>query len=491
MRILIDTNIFIHLEDDKEIESNFSLFNQIASENHCVILVHPASVEDIKRDKDKVRSNRMISKIAKYPALKNPPEPDAGFSVLLGSPTKPNDIVDDKILYALKQNCIDILVTEDLGIHSDAERCGVDDRVYSILEVRMLLEVRYKKAKIELPHVEEVQLHNISKDEEIFDSIRKEYTPFDQWFLRCQRAGREAWICRGQDKKIIAIAIYKDESKGCEFFTGNVLKICTFKVAEKYGGNKLGELMVKMIFGYCVTNKYDHAYLTVFPKHERLMTFINDFGFAETGQKTSLGELVFSKSFQRPDVSKVDGITPLTFHRLYYPYFLGSKVSKYIIPIRPQYHRELFSDYTPIQRELLITGSSPCSNAIKKAYICHAKRTLHEGDLIIFYRSHDLKCLTTLGIVEKVARTEKPDELISFVGKRTVFTQDELNDLCKKEVLVILFRQIQHLKSNPKMSWLRKTAIIKNNIESITRIDDTGFQQIVGALDGSLFADQA
>lgn len=55
MRILIDTNILIHLEDYKVIEEHFSTLYKLAIENKCSVFYHEACLEDIKRDKNKER----------------------------------------------------------------------------------------------------------------------------------------------------------------------------------------------------------------------------------------------------------------------------------------------------------------------------------------------------------------------------------------------------------------------------------------------------
>ena len=71
---LIDTNIFIQLEDDKIISDSFNKFHRLCSnENPSVIRIHPLSITEIEKDTDTQRRKRMLSKIDKYNRIEDPP----------------------------------------------------------------------------------------------------------------------------------------------------------------------------------------------------------------------------------------------------------------------------------------------------------------------------------------------------------------------------------------------------------------------------------
>ena len=103
MKVLIDTNILMYHEDDsviQESQSNlFRLFNSIP----VSVYIHPASLEDIRRDEDNKRQEIIFSKTKGYPHLPNPPDPfiDESFIRQVGPITSENDRVDVRILYAL------------------------------------------------------------------------------------------------------------------------------------------------------------------------------------------------------------------------------------------------------------------------------------------------------------------------------------------------------------------------------------------------------
>ena len=56
MRILIDTNIVIYREDNKIISDNLQKLNGFLNKSEYKIIVHPASITEIKGDKDEKSS---------------------------------------------------------------------------------------------------------------------------------------------------------------------------------------------------------------------------------------------------------------------------------------------------------------------------------------------------------------------------------------------------------------------------------------------------
>lgn len=486
MKILIDTNIFIQLEDsNKEIANEFAEFHKIAVK-YCQLRIHPKSREDIERDSDTKRRSEMLSRIRKYEELKAPPEPTIDFLKRINCNVgNPRDLVDAYFLYALKQNCVDILISEDVGLHAKARKCSLEN-VYRRSEGLAFLKTLYEKIQVEIPHIWNEKLYNLNKDDLIFDSLKSDYPEmkdspsFEKWFVQCQKDGRDVWVYYlDRNKNIGGICIYKDESGSRQLFSGRVMKVCTFKVADQAQGNKVGELLIKNLFMYCIENKYEKAYVTVFEKHSLLIDLFVEFGFQLDNRLTSRGEKILFKEFAKPDVNETNKFNKLDFYIKFLPYFYVKKSEKkFIVPIIPVWHTLLFPDYKMPQRELFPTTESYASgNSIKKAYLCNSKRKdLKVGDLIMFYRSQDLKRITTLGIIENIKMSSDADEISAFVGKRTVFPLESIQEICKRGVLAILFRQIGHLHDGMRFQDLSVHKIINNRLESITAISHNSFK---------------
>ena len=153
-------------------------------------------------------------------------------------------------------------------------------------------------------------------------------------------------------------------------------------------------------------------------------------------------------------------------------------------PIRPEYHNRLFTDYQPRQPtlsefggELIIEG-----NTIKKAYLSHSRiRKMSEGDILLFYRSVDERRITSLGVIEKVYHNlRNPDEIIRYVGKRSVYTKKEIEEIAKNPTKVILFRQHFHLRTPLALDYLITNNILSGAPQSIVRISHEKYLVIKG-----------
>ena len=224
-----------------------------------------------------------------------------------------------------------------------------------------------------------------------------------------------------------------------------------------------------MAVEYAINNSIDEIYLTHFTKeNEYLFELLAEFGFQIVAKKAD-GEDIYQKNLV--PVKSVNA--PIDISRIYYPSFYdGENVRKFVIPIQPEYHRRLFIDDLPEQ--LSLNGMNEMiveKNTIKKAYLSYSRiKGLHEGDVILFYRSVDIQGITTIGIVERVyANTKDENEIIRFVGKRSVYTASEISEMAQKPTKVIIFRF--HFLLNPiSLDILKEEGILRSAPQSIQEI---------------------
>lgn len=212
MRILLDTNIFIPLEDSSlDIDEKLAELSRLASGKHQ-LLIHPATASDIARDKNEDRKNKILARLRKYPKLESPP----GFAgeeenLLFGESKKENDHIDNLILLALHKNCVHWLVTHDEGIHKKAKGIGEEERVLTVDQVLSALLKRDSEDLKLYPNIKNVACHTLDISNAFFDSLRDGYDGFNKWFTeQCAMTGRYAWLCADKDN-IHAICIYKSE----------------------------------------------------------------------------------------------------------------------------------------------------------------------------------------------------------------------------------------------------------------------------------------
>lgn len=486
MRFLLDTNIIIPLEDSKHVlEESLANFVRLAQENNHQLVYHPASEDDFRRDGDLDRRKQNLDRIKQYSKLEDrPPCPWNSRD------TNPNDTADNEILYALKCDAVHALVTEDRGIHDKARAHGLVQRVYTIQTAEDLLRRLHEKIHVQLPNIEDVHLYALSPllDSEFFESLRDGYPEFDNWFREKAREGKKAWVAWEQQGILGAICVYaqQDNQKITEeglTLAGPALKLSTFKVGPSVRGRKIGELFLKAAFRYATANRLENIFIHGdVDQHYFLFEMLEDFGFSRVGSHPGSDgrDAVYLK--RHPVISPADAIDPFAYLKQYFPHFRhDAAIGKFIIPIRPAYHRMLFPDYnSPADRQLaLFQPSDFVGNAIKLAYLCHAQtKQINPGDLVLFYRSGDERAVTSLGVVEDYERLQDASLIASRVKRRTVYTMKEIEGMAKKPTKVMLFRLVKHLERPLSQAWLEANDILKGAPQSVTRISDEAFEKV-------------
>lgn len=483
MNILLDTNILIPLEDTGRIlDSSFAELRKLSAEQQHCLYIHPMQIEDINRDKNAERRNIVISRLAQYPRIDNPPIlTETECSDLGLHQANENDKVDNNLLFALLRGAVHILVTNDEGIHRKSAKIGIQDKVYRLEQFIQFLQRSKSKISFGYTGVRERYLYEINKSQTFFDSLRASYDGFDNWFQKCAEEQRKCWCIEDEENNVVAICIYKEEhdvalTDNGDITSGSILKLCTFKVDTKARGKKLGERLMYIAFDYCVKNNIDWVYLHTYGEEQKtLVGLCEEYGFSLLGKYK--GDDVYIKPMKLMDnsASTLDSLIK------YYPYFVDhADVKKFIIPIRPKYHEDLFPDFSCMKGSLFEKDQNLYScqgNTIKKAYLCHSKiKGIQRGDIVLFYRSHDRQSIQCMGIVESAFFSDNIDEVFSFIAKRTVYSYTELQEIMSKRTLVLLFRFVTLKKAITSQDL--KNAGVKGYIQSIRQISDEQYINI-------------
>lgn len=481
MRILIDTNILINLEDDKILSDEFTKFFNISISNNCKILYHEAILNDLGNDKNEERKNIILSKLKKYEQLPHPAKPDPEFLALVGEKNK-NDSVDNSLLFQVCREYVELLITEDKGIIAKAKKIGTENRVKNIQDGLTFLQDEFSLKIPKHPILSEGSCRELTKYKHtnFFDSLRIDYPDFDNWFDKCASENRRAYYLL-VDGKLSAILIYDRQIPSKHLLKDiheDALKMCTFKVAESTLGFKIGELFLGKMFHYCIEAKLNYLYLTVFEKHERLINLLKDYGFIQWHNDRS-SELFFIKKLSKPTNIISNERNSMSSH----PFYSDEKIfNKYIVPIQYKYSATLFKD-----SELRNPGlfdkdqiQEIQGNTIQKAYICNSRIKVDQKDILLFYISHSLMAIEPLGIVDSYHRVTDIEELRNLVSKRTVFSPAFLDSELKhkKTLTVILFRLIVYLKKPILYKEIKKFQSCKNNLATITKLSNEDYQNL-------------
>jgi GNAT superfamily N-acetyltransferase len=483
LRFLLDTNVLIPLQDSYQVlEANLANFVRLAGVGGHQLLYHPATVADFERDANAERRGRNLQRIRQYAALQQPaPCPWNAHT------TSANDACDNEILYALECDAVHALVTEDRGIHAKASARRLGDRVYTIQTAEDWLRRLHEPRLVVLPNIQDAPLHSLTPllASSFFDSLRDGYAGFDDWFRSKARQNRMAWIYRDNGTDLAAVCVYAVQSNEVidddgSRLDGASLKLCTFKVGETVRGRKIGELFLKAAFRYATENACEHIFIHAnADRHDYLIRMLADFGFKERGAYR--GDVVLVKRHPRspPEFAAAQ---PLEYAREFFPHYRrDSAVQKFLIPIQPQFHAELFPDYSAVQSHLFGTSGS-VGNAIKLAYLCHAQtKAIAAGDVVLFYRTGDEKAITSVGIVDRFEMLTDAARIASLVSRRTVYGIDEINRMAARLTKVILFRLVEHLPKPVPYDQLLSQGVVSGPIQSIRQITDESFLRVLTA----------
>jgi len=503
-KFLLDTNVLIPVEDARATPDSYaSLLRDLQANGHTSH-VHEATLADIKRDPDAARRSISLSKAAKYPLVKNSWRDRAALTEEFGDIRNDNDLSDAHILSALSDGIVDVLITEDQGLHTRASRRDLGQKVLTVRQALDFINGTYARIDYVLKSVSRKFCYELNPTDPIFDSLIEDYTPFASWMEKCRKNGRECWVVE-DDSSIAALVIFKDETSEevpAGVLGDRIFKLCTFKVSERYRGGRLGEQLLRQALWFAYDGEYDAIYLTVFPKQTALRELIESFGFGNASEQEN-GELVYAKHWDRgQNLNAADVMRT----RRNYPAWPSTFPRGLIVPVRPGYHDRLFpeaaSRLADMPGDLFASAwsqgtperSSP-SNSIRKVYLGYTPTSIIEpGTLVAFYRSSDngmgvKSAIAAVGIAEQYDHIDGYEHAVSIVAKRSVYTNEELEDLVQKPGLKALtFLFYGYLKEPLLRKDLEGRGLLDGPPQSFVGVSGERLRLLEQAVSGNLEA---
>lgn len=485
MRILIDTNILINLEDNKIVNQEFYRFYNLAIANNCDILYHKSCLEDIDRDKNLARKQIITSKLSKYSVLPNPAKLDERFSQLVGQKNE-NDRIDNMQLLQIEKEYVELFVTNDKALKKKAVKIGVGKRVLSSKEAFRFLDEKYTLKIPSHPVLEHGSVRDIENDftSEFFESLKDDYNKekFLKWISKCAKENRSCYHLKNEGK-LVALLIYKKENykdNELDNIKEDSIKICTLKVSDDALGMKLGELFLNKMFQTCISQSIKYLYITTYEKQEALIYLLMKFGFVkhkEIINKIGKLELIYLKNLDKLNQSDVKG-------NQLHPFFRDEN-NKFVIPIRPEYYTSLFKDANLREPTLFDNEDYGLEevqgNTIIKAYISNStRRDLKPGDLLFFYSSQKYKSIEPLGVLIEHKRVDNLEELWNLVKSKTVYSKSELIKWLaeRKYLTVTIFRLVQYLKPPIGFKTIENLDVYSNKFQTINKMSDRDYIRI-------------
>ena len=160
-KILLDTNMFIYLEDNSITDSKvLELTKRLFDSNDYKIVIHPDTKKEINKLKDEKKKNIFLSKIAVYKEIDSPPIPDDEFHNLVGCRNE-HDKIDNELLFSVQRNCVSYLITNDYDLKNKSKIVNLNDKVLSIDEALNHFQI-IKENEIKKPaFIQEKYLHEL------------------------------------------------------------------------------------------------------------------------------------------------------------------------------------------------------------------------------------------------------------------------------------------------------------------------------------------
>jgi ribosomal protein S18 acetylase RimI-like enzyme len=487
LRIVIDSNVFIAVEDHDDARSahtyEASELFRLAFQAEASLVIAAETKDDIMRGPWK-RNVKRLAQLAKYDVLSKAfIRPELAKSAGFPTSRTPNDQSDLSILAALDSGAADWLVTNDGKLRRRAAKAGFSDSVFSVQHAVDTLRTFFNQPT-SIPEIRTVKGHEINPDAPVFHGLENSYPDFATWWREKVVRSRRDILILGSVSNPEGASVLKVETDYPHRLVGKVLKLCTFKVAEAFEGERRGELLLTASIDYARRNQCQQLYLEVKPENQPFIEWLTSFGFKFVEDATTTyGDVVFKKELL-PLNEEQSTLDPLAFSVEYGPGKLLIH-NPLIIPIQVNWRRRLLPQ--PDQQLPLLRLMDASGNAIRKAYICRAPiRNIDSGDTLLFYESSESggrAAIVSLGVAETTLVSRDVDAIMRFVGNRTVFSPQDIAALCDtSDVLAIRFRFDRTLDR----PWLRQELIdarvIPSAPQSIQRVKNEGIGWIQSKL---------
>lgn len=277
---------------------------------------------------------------------------------------------------------------------------------------------------------------NIDLSDEFFDSLKKEYAEFIDWFNK--KSEEQAYVFENDTGEIDGFLYLKVEDGvvadvNPPLPSAHRIKVGTFKINAH--GTKLGERFIKKVFDHAIFHKAEEVYVTAFEKHIGLIEIFKRYGFIPTStKKTNNGlETVYVKSMNKVLTNTSDS----------YPLVNLIDQNIYLLSLYPKWHTRLLPDSILKTEDTDVIQDISHTNSIHKVYLAamQGMGKIKTGDIILIYRTSDEKgaayfrsVATSICVIEEyrpISSFASMDEFIKYCRPYTVFTVNELTSFWK------------------------------------------------------------
>lgn len=282
-----------------------------------------------------------------------------------------------------------------------------------------------------------------SLEDPFFDSLKKDYPGFTEWYRKKAALGAEAFVFTDADGVCAFLYLKEDDDEQIDLEQGFLprqkrLKIGTLKLTDRFQGQRLGEGAFGIALWRWQELPVDEVYLTVFSHHADIIFLAEKFGFKCAGTlksaegQSSGDELLYVKRKSEIDYSDV--------YRAF-PYIKPGFEHARMMPIWDFFHDRILP-YSELRNTEQEFWDEAAGNGMTKIFIGapSSKLRWQVGDPVFIYRLFTgsgvkkyRSCITSFATIAKIEYIKERgqvlkdlDEFIKLCGNKTIFSEEEL-----------------------------------------------------------------
>lgn len=338
---------------------------------------------------------------------------------------------------------------------------------------------------------------DIDLSDPFFESLKSDYqgsektAEFNTWFNNKAREGRTALVF-DDDEGLGAFIAIKPEAEEIELDEVTLpaiqrLKICTFLIAPRFRGQRLGEGALGLVLWKWQDFGYDEVYVTVYDSHQDLIGQLTKFGFTLAGHRD--GESVYIKNRNNIDYSD-----PYKSFPFIDPDF---DEAGYLV-VNDYFHDTLFP-YSELKRNNLDKVILDVSNGLSKIYLGSPTSQLgfKAGDPVFIYRKYNgsgsagyNSCVTTFCMVKDIIQVKRNgrtsltyEEYLSRIGNKSVYDSLELQTRYNNDKNLVIIELVYYGffggGNNINWVWLKQNNCWGNSHPMTVQLSHQQFNKIL------------
>ena len=211
-KILLDTNMFIYLEDYAVTEDKVAtLTKRLFDSDQYKIVIHPKTKEEILKISDSEKRAIFSSKISVYREIKSAPKVTKEFNDAVGC-NNSHDAIDNELLFSIYRNCAQYLITNDKDLIKKSQKIGLSNRVLSIDQALEKFQEKVSEDIRKPVFINYKYLHELDINDAFFDSLKLDYAGFEEWFKKKQSKEAQAYVTEF-DGKLTSFLMLKVENE--------------------------------------------------------------------------------------------------------------------------------------------------------------------------------------------------------------------------------------------------------------------------------------